>query len=456
MEDQLLRAHDLGTVEAENKFAFWIRQRYSRMYYQFKPESVGWIVVILMRKFMIVVIGGLLRHNPAFQLSVMMLVLFTNYILHMKNRPYMSTVERLLVIEEHKALAEEGDRVHIQIAAHIKQATDDRNAKRRRKNAGHSSGASLGSAMEFINREDRDKGPSSYFFNYNTMEAILLSCAILTCLCGVMFVSGELYVPGNEFLLIVATFFLTAIVLGSMVYIGVVFASELHIKVPDWLMRCFADTKSALDKKKEQNGEYGDDDGDVELNNNPLMKSAEEKKRLAAAEAIADVHKEAAMMHAQKAQELEIQQDQMMTNMRKLKKNASGGGSASARRRPKKGKKGKVKEMAAVQAPRGSMDEGISEFDPAAEIELTTMLSDLQETVESKDSQRSSTNSSSKKGSKSKKTKKKGRQNKASGNASKAKHIEANIKHGKKESFYNRLSFPDIIYLLLIYEFLTR
>ena len=93
--------------------------------------------------------------------------------------------------------------------------------------------------------------------------------------------------------------------------------------------------------------------------------------------------------------------------------------------------------MAAVQAPRGSMDEGISEFDPAAEIELTTMLSDLQETVESKDSQRSSTNSSSKKGSKSKKTKKKGRQNKASGNASKAKHIEANIKHGKNESFYN-------------------
>ena len=68
MEDQLLRAHDLGTVEAENKFAFWIRQRYSRMYYQFKPASVGWIVVILMRKFMIVVIGGLLRHNPAFQL----------------------------------------------------------------------------------------------------------------------------------------------------------------------------------------------------------------------------------------------------------------------------------------------------------------------------------------------------------------------------------------------------
>ena len=367
-----------------------------------------------------------------------MLVLFTNYILHMKNRPYMSTVERLLVIEEHKALAEEGNRVHMKIAAHIKQATDDRNAKRRRKNAGQAAGTSLGSAIEFANRADRDKGPSSYFFNYNTMEAILLSCAILTCLCGVMFVSGELYVPGNEFLQIVATFFLTAIVLGSMVYIGVVFASELHVKVPDWLMRCFADTKSALDKKKEQHGESGENDGDVDFNSNPLMKSAEEKKRLAAAEAIADEHKERAAMHAQKAQELEIQQDQMMTNMRKLKKNAGGG---AARRRPKKGgggrKKNRVKEMAAVPAPRGSID-GVSDLDPAGEIELTTMLSDLQETLaSSKDSPRSSnasTTSAAKKGSKSKKTKKKGRLNKAR-NVSQAKHIEANIKHGTRIFF---------------------
>jgi hypothetical protein len=150
MEDQLLRAHDLGNVEAENKFAFFIRQRYSRMYYQFKPEKVGWIVVILWRKFMIVLIGGLLRHNPSFQLAIMMLVLFTCYILHVKNRPYMSSVERLLVIEEHKAKALAGDPVAIQIQKHIKKATDDRAAKNRR--SGLINTSSLGSALSHANR----------------------------------------------------------------------------------------------------------------------------------------------------------------------------------------------------------------------------------------------------------------------------------------------------------------
>ena len=188
MEDQLLRAHDLGATQGENRFAFWVRQRYSRMYYQFKPDKVHWIIIILWRKFMIVLIGGLLRHNPSFQLAIMMLVLFTCYVLHMKNRPYMSTVERLLVIQEHKALCSAGDEIQLTIAAHIKRATDAKQTKRNRLMNRSTQGSSLQNIMDQYSGR-KEKGAENYFFNYNTMEAILLACAILVCLCGVMFVS---------------------------------------------------------------------------------------------------------------------------------------------------------------------------------------------------------------------------------------------------------------------------
>ena len=62
--------------------------------------------------------------------------------------------------------------------------------------------------MKHANRDGRNEGPASYFFNYNTMESVLLACAILVCICGVMFVSEELYLPGNEIPQIIATMFL--------------------------------------------------------------------------------------------------------------------------------------------------------------------------------------------------------------------------------------------------------
>ena len=129
----------------------------------------------------------------------------------------MSTVERLMVIEEHKARAIDGDKKALIIQKHIQKATDDRANKKRR--SGGINTSSLGDAVKHANRDSRNEGPASYFFNYNTMESVLLACAILVCICGVMFVSEELYLPGNEIPQIIATMFLTIIVMGSMVSI---------------------------------------------------------------------------------------------------------------------------------------------------------------------------------------------------------------------------------------------
>ena len=76
------------------------------------------------------------RANPGFQLALCLLMLFLFYILQIKHRPYMSTSERLKVIEEHRAkvalydlLQAKGVKdkpkhavVHKRIASHMKQA----------------------------------------------------------------------------------------------------------------------------------------------------------------------------------------------------------------------------------------------------------------------------------------------------------------------------------------------
>ena len=72
-------------------------------YYHFKPGKIYWIVYIILRKFAIAFIGLMFRANPGFQLALCLLVLFTCYILQVKNRPYMSNSERDEVVREHEA-----------------------------------------------------------------------------------------------------------------------------------------------------------------------------------------------------------------------------------------------------------------------------------------------------------------------------------------------------------------
>ena len=66
--------------------------------------------------------GLLFRANPGFQLAFVLLVLFWAYVVQVKNQPFMSSVERKTVILEHQAKVEEGDRLHISLAARINQA----------------------------------------------------------------------------------------------------------------------------------------------------------------------------------------------------------------------------------------------------------------------------------------------------------------------------------------------
>ena len=56
MEDQLLRAKGVGNDRLTNPHAYEFRKRWGGLYYQFKPDAYFWIVLIVLRKFLIALV----------------------------------------------------------------------------------------------------------------------------------------------------------------------------------------------------------------------------------------------------------------------------------------------------------------------------------------------------------------------------------------------------------------
>ena len=68
---------------------------------------------------------------------------------------------------------------------------------------------------------------ADYFWNYNTVEMVLLFCAVLVVLAGVMFESGQLdseYYQGQRDTI---TYITLTVIFFSLLYFGVVFCSEV-------------------------------------------------------------------------------------------------------------------------------------------------------------------------------------------------------------------------------------
>ena len=171
----------------------------SKRYYHFKPGKVYWITFIIARKGMVSTAGLLFRANPGFQLAFVLLVLFWAYVQQVKNQPFMSSVERTKVILEHQAKVKMGDQLHVTLASRIQAAREEEDkaaSKRRRKERG---GKTFDSVLEkSANRTKKDASKMNYFWNYNTVELVLLSCLIIVCVCGVMFESDRFQENNNR------------------------------------------------------------------------------------------------------------------------------------------------------------------------------------------------------------------------------------------------------------------
>ena len=94
-EDQYLRAYDVGYTRKTNPDCYDMRKRYNKLYYQFKPRFASfWILLLLIRKFWVAFAFILFRGNAAFQLAVILLVLFISEVFQVLWRPYLSTGEK--------------------------------------------------------------------------------------------------------------------------------------------------------------------------------------------------------------------------------------------------------------------------------------------------------------------------------------------------------------------------
>ena len=94
-------------TRSKSKDFYDVRKRHHQLYYHFKPGKVYWLSVIIFRKFAMSLIALFFRANIIFMLATMLFVLFINYVLTAKHRPYMSTVERERVKESHLNKVEE-------------------------------------------------------------------------------------------------------------------------------------------------------------------------------------------------------------------------------------------------------------------------------------------------------------------------------------------------------------
>lgn len=273
MEDQLLRAMRRGTNRRTNPNCWEFRKKFSKIYYQFKPKFWYWMVVIILRKFLLAVVGLLFRQYPTFQLASVMMVLFVNYAFQVRNRPYMSAFEMQHVVDEYAKhvahetrLAKARGEKYVQ-PAHLRivdEGHSNASLAAWTPGSGRSDPVGGGGAVRapaggsarrrnevsIIPPRPRQPQPQSqqqkqnmveYLWDHNTVESTLLFSACLVLLNGVMFESGQLgnSIDGfNNISAQLLSAWTMLLIFASAVYFLVVLVTELMVALrPDYFTK---------------------------------------------------------------------------------------------------------------------------------------------------------------------------------------------------------------------------
>ena len=164
----------------------------------------------------------------------------------------MSTSERDKVIHEHDAKVKLGVPFHVTIEENIKEILTAEHEKER-----YAARHRHRKAMQ-LHQKNKDEFSAlkrtkhkvkSYFWDYNTVEATMLACAIFVCLAGVMFESGQFDTSTNHWQFELMSYLTMLVVVFSFVYYFAVFCSEVCGR--NVFARCFASKKTDEDKSKE-------------------------------------------------------------------------------------------------------------------------------------------------------------------------------------------------------------
>jgi hypothetical protein len=318
-EDQLLRANNTGTTRKTNPNCFDFRKRYHKLYYNFKPNFVWWILVIIIRKFLISIAAIIFRKNASFQMAIILMVLFGSFAVQLIYTPYMSPSEYAAVLEMHASEINDSDNSAV---------FDSSYRKKVRKNV------KLG-GEQLPTIATTAKAVGTFFFNYNTVESVLLTSAIFICLAGIMFQSGRLDTERYDDQKVALTAWVMFLVITSILYWATVAITEALIAVrPDLCQK----KKSAKDVAEQGDG------FDMNDSLNPLHNAAGNddaaRAHMGKAKAEAALQRHQAVIEQQSLEILEL----------KKKVQANALQSSSSRRMMKKDK-GKAKKTKKAFSP---------------------------------------------------------------------------------------------------------
>lgn len=237
-----------------------LRKMYSRLYQWYTPGKLYWVEIILGRKFLIAISTLLFRQTPTFQFAMMLLVLFISYALHVKHVPYLSIADRDAILVKWRD--DKDSARHEDIKRIVNSVVRKPSARRMGVDWEKPGSVAIRGVLQV----------QKYLFNYNTVEAVLLFVAVLTCLTGIMLNSQRFESSYYDTQRDTITGLIITILSASIVYVFAVIGFEVTIVVrPDLCSgkpgkgaKATKATKSASGS-----GSGGAKTGDVALVNEP-------------------------------------------------------------------------------------------------------------------------------------------------------------------------------------------
>ena len=250
MEDQLLRAKGAGADRLSGPQTYEVRKTFGGLYFQFKPDTYYWGVVVLLRKFLFVfVMLNAFAANANYQMSAVLFIYVVAYALHVRVAPYMGPGAFEAVLREHTASALTNE-THARLRASI-AAVETRAGpawQRRR-------------LVDFKGQLDRTAVLSvlrGWLFDYNSVEGTLLFGRIIIALMGILVNSDNAVTSAYAGSTLAASLVIMGLATVFVIYFLVIFVADVLVVVAE---SSLADRRQKAAMAKRRNNKLGDDSG---------------------------------------------------------------------------------------------------------------------------------------------------------------------------------------------------
>lgn len=187
-----------------------IRKHYGKLYEDFRPEYYYWRFVLMLRKFLLTITIFLPSSSPVFQATMAIVILFTSFVVQVKFQPYMQRASHPVRLNTTNDKSTNGAVVGLfgKMTKRSGQTVDREEKVRLLRSDREDDDADLAKkrwkkAILVARTEVRwhhaagkkAKDIFSWLFDYNSLEQMALSCAIMILLNGIMLETNSLRAP---------------------------------------------------------------------------------------------------------------------------------------------------------------------------------------------------------------------------------------------------------------------